>query len=111
MITCIEKRTMAMRPCSCVFVFQSPSTRFRDPTAYLTTNQIWTALLHVPLLAAGVPTYPSCAWYFSNTAWIISQAIHGGLEARTAWLFADGFANWSKPAISFHLPCVLLVKM
>ena len=33
----------------------------------------WHRLL--PLLAAGVPPCPSCACYFSNTAWIISQAM------------------------------------
>ena len=29
----------------------------------------------LPLLAAGVLPCPSCACYFSNTAWIISQAM------------------------------------
>ena len=34
----------------------------------------WHCLL--PLLAAGVSPHPPCACYFSNTAWIISQAMH-----------------------------------
>ena len=36
----------------------------------------WHCLL--PLLAAGVSPYPPCACYFSNTAWIISQAMLTG---------------------------------
>ena len=33
----------------------------------------WHCLL--PLRAAGMSPYPPCACYFSNTAWIISQAM------------------------------------
>ena len=43
----------------------------------------------------------------SNTAWIISQAVPWGGEARNvanAWLFADSFANRRKPALSFRPP-------
>ena len=41
----------------------------------------WHCLL--PLRAAGVSPYPPCACYFSNTAWIISQAMltEGGERA------------------------------
>ena len=38
---------------------------------------------------------------------------HAHLErgACTTWLFADGFANRRKPALSIHPPCVSTVEM
>ena len=36
---------------------------------------------------------------------------HRGRGTCTAWLFADGSATRRKPALSFHPPCVSMVKM
>ena len=51
----------------------------------------WHCLL--PLLAAGVSPYPPCACYFSNTAWIISQAmptVHRGARAGSVHRLGPG---------------------
>ena len=60
----------------------------------------WHCLL--PLLAAGVSPYPPCACYFSNTAWIISQAMltEGGERAPLGSLLMASPDDANRPSPS-----------
>ena len=66
----------------------------------------------LPLLDAGVPPLPLCACYFSNTAWIISQAMltEGGERAPLGSLLMASPDDANRPSPSAP-PVYPLVKM